>query len=293
MSVKFSVMTSPFEEWRKTEKCGHGRVAKILKNCGGQGLEVFANWFFTPSGEPDKAEISYFRAISDTLELPIVAVDIICDLVASKSNPIEPELKKLESGIVVASKLGARIALVVGHGSNTRNLVEPEKGRKMIAEGLMKKICLAKGFGITLTIEDFGYTPELLCKAEDLLQVINLCNSEVKLTFDTGNFAFAGEGPISAFDQLAPHIVHVHFKDWAAVPENTLGAIKTLNGASVIGCPMGEGLIPNAAVAKLLVQQGYNGWVSLESPLQSGDPKVVAGHDLPFLKYYFKTASQV
>jgi sugar phosphate isomerase/epimerase len=115
-----------------------------------------------------------------------------------------------------------------------------------------------------MMVEDFGMAPNLICRAEDCLEVVMLCDGgeQVKFTFDTGNFLFAGENPEKNLKVLLPVIHHVHIKAWRSLAERKPGDGGEYNG--YIGCPAAEGVIPNEKLVRQILASGYQGWFSLE-----------------------------
>ena len=72
-----------------------------------------------------------------------------------------------------------------------------------------------------------------------------------KRVSDTGNYLFAGDDALAAYDQFKNRIGHVHLKDRVA-PDD-------------MHCvPAGSGCIPIAEIVGKLVDSGYGGWLTVE-----------------------------
>ena len=103
-----------------------------------------------------------------------------------------------------------------------------------------------------------------------------------KFVFDTGNFEAVGERADANVAAVADRICHCHFKDFAPAPDTPAGHR---------GRDLGTGMIPNAEVAALLTNRGYDGWVALETIGRSDvTPLDAVARELPILKSWFAAA---
>lgn len=277
--IKYAVMTFMFEPWCKDGRMSHEAMIESLAREGVEGIEPFHTSF-----AEDPGLVSRYQAALDATGLCVPAVDVICDLVYSSPQEKTAGRDDLKRGLDVCVQLGARVAHVAGH--EPKKGVALEDGRQMIAEGLIRKADFAAAHGITLAIEDYGITPELMCTAADCLDVIDRSGGAVSLVFDTGNFELAGERATDNFDALYDRTCYVHFKDWRNA-EDRRDQDGDLIG-HLCGCPLGDGFVPNPQIAQLLKQKGYNGWVSLEATAVAEDPAATVRRDLPVLKRWFE-----
>lgn len=243
---------------------------------GVEGVEPFDRDFV----EDPRLLRHYSQLLADhNMKAP--AVDVMCNLVYANDRQKQQGRDDLRRGLDICKQLGAQIAHVAGHG--LREGVMPADGRKMIAEGLIDASDIAGEYGLMLAIEDFNPSPGLICSARDCLEVLRLTGHVVKFVFDTGNFAAVGERADEVFDLLADHICHCHFKDFADDP---------VQGRGCEPCDLGEGAIPNAAVARKLTARGYRGWVALETRGRDQiDPVAAVRQELPVLRSWFSGES--
>jgi sugar phosphate isomerase/epimerase len=117
----------------------------------------------------------------------------------------------------------------------------------------------AEKAGITLALED-------TLSADDNLRIMERSRSNaVKVYFDTGNSANQGYDVIAEIRSLGKRsIAQVHFKD----------------GKSYLG----EGKIDFAAVARVLSEIGYLGYIVLETPSPSGSIEADMRRNLAFVR---------
>ena len=270
--IHLAAMTFMFKPWWTSARTTHEDILQGLAAVGFEGVEPFHRDFVE---DPHLA--GRYRRILGECNLRVPAVDVMCNLVYGNDRQKIEDRDELRRGLDICNTLGAGVAHVAGH--KLREDVTPGDGRKMIAEGLVEAAELADGYGIVLAIEDFHPSPELICTAADCLEVIELSGGVVKCVFDTGNFAVVDESADEVFDLLAEHICHCHVKDFAGSP----GAV-----GGVVACDLGEGMIPNAAVARRLVERGYDGWVALETmPRDHVDPVTAVKAEMPLLRSWF------
>ncbi len=269
---KFAVMTFMFRPWWRDGRVTHEAMFEGLAAAGATGVEPFHRDFVEDPGLLAR----YREALANT-GMTVAAVDVMCNLVYGNPAQKRQDRDELRRGMEVSAELGADIAHVAGH--RLREGVTPTDGRKMIAEGLLEVAEFAERNGMRLAVEDFGPAPDLLCTADDCLELMDLTRGVVGFVFDTGNFEIVGEKADANFDAVADRVCHCHFKDLSPAPETALG---------FRGCDLGTGIVPNTAAARRLVEYGYDGWVALETIGRNEiSPVEAVGRELPLLKSWF------
>jgi len=71
------------------------------------------------------------------------------------------------------------------------------------------------------------------------------------VAFDIGNFTFAGEDPVAAYETLKNKVRHVHVKDRLSLDDMT-------------PVPAGTGVSKIETVVQKMKQSGYDGWYTIE-----------------------------
>jgi inosose dehydratase len=127
---------------------------------------------------------------------------------------------------------------------------------------------VAEAYQVTINIEPHGY---YTTKPEFLEQMLAFSDSPfLRLNMDTGNTFIAGQDPVAFLKQFAGKVSHVHIKDVS--PTLAAAARGELTGIAVSHCAIGDGV--NAEnirqCAKLLVDSGFDGVVSMECEGQGG-----------------------
>lgn len=128
-----------------------------------------------------------------------------------------------------------------------------------------------KDYGLTVGIHAHAagfmdFEPEL----ERLLDEVD--DSILKICFDTGHHSFAGFDPLAFMKRHIGRISYMHFKDIdpdvkASVIENRTGFYEACGQG--IFCNLGKGDVDFAAVRKVLLDAGFDGWCTVE---QDCDP---------------------
>lgn len=273
---KFAVMTFMFEPWWRTGRMTHEAMLAGFAAAGVEGVEPFDRDFV----EDPNLLRRYNQCLADH-NMRVPAVDVMCNLVYANDRQRQQARDDLREGLDICKELASEIAHVAGH--RLPDGVTPADGRKMIAEGLADAAGIAGEYGLVLAIENFLPSPDLVCSAQDCLEILRLTGHVAEFVFDTGNFVAVDERADEVFHLVADHICHCHFKDFT---------IPSVQGRGWQACDLGEGAIPNAAVARKLAARGYDGWVALETRKREQiDPVAAVAKELPRLKSWFSGES--
>ena len=139
-----------------------------------------------------------------------------------------------------------RLLLVTGLMPEGSTQEDRDAARQRIAA--FAKRVTDKGFCIM--VEDYD-NPRSLCYNMAGLDSLFTLAPNLGHVFDTGNYLFAGDDALVAYDQFRDRIAHVHLKDRVA-PDD-------------MHCvPAGSGCIPVAEIVDKLVSSGYSGWLTVE-----------------------------
>lgn len=128
-------------------------------------------------------------------------------------------------------------------------------------EALAELVRYAGPLGVEVTLEDFDDSRSPCSRMNELLWFMRNVHG-LKCTFDMGNFAFAYENVMEAYELLKKYIVHVHCKDRGS------------EGNGLKSVPTGSGYIPVAQLVRKLKEADYRGYLSIE---HFGDLDQLAG----------------
>lgn len=163
--------------------------------------------------------------------------------------------------IAAAEAVGAKTLLVIPGfvpqgGDREACTLRMIDGTKRLAE-------LAAGAGLDLTMEDFDNEAAPFSTSGELLRFIEAVPG-LTACFDTGNFYFAGEDALEAYERLRGHIGHVHLKDRSEGTDFGSEQRLTLKGRRMNPSPVGAGLIPMGELLERLQAGGYHGAYTIE-----------------------------
>lgn len=124
----------------------------------------------------------------------------------------------------------------------------------VVSEGLDELARLCARYRVRVAYENH---PEK--DVAEILERIKGGNEWVGVTLDTGSLAQHGGDPVLAVRQLGDSLMHVHIRDVPAV-------------GSELSLPIGSGIVDVPGVVRELAKADYEGWVSIEIPLETDDP---------------------
>jgi sugar phosphate isomerase/epimerase len=161
---------------------------------------------------------------------------------------------EMVSMIPYAKAIGADVMRVVGSSLMFRH--EPHGPQiEALVKMFKQAVPVAKDHGIKLAVENhIDFT------SDEILQMLGEVDSEYfGLNFDTGNFLRLLDDPIAGMEKLAPYVLATHVKD--LMPDKHA---RPTDWHFFAGVPVGQGLIDNAALARLLHKAHFKGFLAVE-----------------------------
>ena len=110
----------------------------------------------------------------------------------------------------------------------------------------------AKAAGLDVCLEDYDHRNSPTYNTTRLDKMFERL-PELNFVFDSGNFAFAGDAILPALEHFMPRVHHAHLKDRLAYGDAHLPATA-----------VGGGILPIREAVKRLVENGYDGWFTVE-----------------------------
>jgi 3-oxoisoapionate decarboxylase len=153
-----------------------------------------------------------------------------------------------------ARAIGADVMRVVGSSLRFRNQShQPQLER--LTRMFSDAVKVAEKNGVRLALENhIDFT------SEEILYLINAVDSPfLGINFDTGNFVRLLDDPIKGMEKLAKHVYATHIKDLK--PQKGVAADEWY----FFSCtPVGDGIVDNLQLARLLARAGYQGFLAVE-----------------------------
>jgi sugar phosphate isomerase/epimerase len=245
---------------------------EMAKQLDADGLEMY-DGFFT-SLENDYID-SVANAIHDAgFEMPMLCCS------PDFTHP-DAEVRKRMVGlhmekIQVTHRLGGRGAVCRVLSGQRFPEVSRQQGIEWAAQCITSLLPVAREFGIILGLENhykdgFWKYPEFAQKMDvflDLLEAIpDRANFGVQ--YDPSNAIVAGDDPVELLRKVAPRVVSMHASDRYLEAGASLDELKQADGTLGYSPKLkhgvtGKGLNDYPAIFKLLSQNNYKGWISIE-----------------------------
>jgi len=201
--------------------------------------------------------------------LELAAICLVCDWL----SPRETDAEKAEADRVIAMLQshfpGTLLALCQMPQDDRSNLQERRSNCISCSNAIGRR---AADSGIRTVFHPNSPGGSVFRSAEDYKILMDgLETSVVGYAPDAGHIAKGDMDPVAIFEEYAPVIQHVHFKD---MQEDGVWA------------EMGEGCIDFAGIVSVLEQHNYQGWIMVEdeSPRAEVDPDAVTRANGEYLK---------
>jgi sugar phosphate isomerase/epimerase len=239
-------------------------VIKAAAEIGFAGIEFSG---FGPSAE-GKDPIEFAGQVKDACadaSLAIMSWTIGADFLRS---PVDDEIERLKGQVDIAVALGApmmRHDASGGFAGRANNLSDYIEALPIVAKGCAGVTGYAADKGVKTMIENHGFFFQDSDRVEALINKVG--NPNFGALIDIGNFLCADEEPMRAVKRLAPYAFHVHAKDFHVKPacaDPGDGWFRSRGGTLLRGAIVGHGNVDVPGCLGLLVEGGYDGWLSIE-----------------------------
>ena len=163
--------------------------------------------------------------------------------------------KEMVEMIPHARRLGADVMRVVGSSLMFRFENHQEQIERLT--GMFREaVRIAADHGVKLAIENhIDFT------SDEIVQLLDQVDSDhLGVNFDTANFARLLDDPVKGMRKLAPRVLATHIKD---LKVNAQASVDDWFFFS--STPVGDGFVDNLALARLLKEAGYKGFLAVET----------------------------
>lgn len=226
---KISVFCNHIEDIARQEKISFEDAARIVREIGYSGSDVYTNQ------KPEELDILDKLGFQHNC--------CIAEINYARGPQEEAEQKAFD---FMTKRDYKRVLLIPGLMPADSTPEDLEAYKKRVAAFVAK----AKALGIDTTLEDFDNMRSPIRNIAGLAEFFDYI-PEINHAFDSGNYLFCGEDAWKALILFRDRITHVHLKDRVS--------------ADNLGCPaVGTGCIPITAIVRYLVSTGYDGWFTAE-----------------------------
>jgi 3-oxoisoapionate decarboxylase len=166
----------------------------------------------------------------------------------------ERAYEDMVASIEHAKAIGADVMRVVGSSLMFRN--QPHQPQlERLTRMFSDAVKIAEKSGVHLAVEN-----HIDFNSDEMLSLITAVDSPfLGINFDTGNFVRLLDDPIKGMEKLAQHVCATHIKDLK--PQKGVAADEWY----FFSCtPVGDGIVDNLQLARLLARAGYQGFLAVE-----------------------------
>jgi len=233
------------------------QVMDEIAAMGGECIEINGRPGLHAGLNLDMGSAAQVRGWAASSGVQISAVSGYCDFAQTDQAALAREVERLMVACRAASALG--VGVVRAFSGDLKPGLTLDAAWSWLVDGMQQAARQAEPLGVTLAIENHG---RLLNDGPALVRLIREVGAtNVGVTLDTGNFAWAGHGPSQVqadFEAVLPHIVSVHIKDgfWREAAGSMPAVFEFV--------PAGSGQLPLADWLKALAGRGYQGAVCSE-----------------------------
>ena len=232
----------------KQEGCS---VPEALREAGKLGVTALEVSCFNAAGQADKLARELSAAGRGG---PARPAGFSCE----RDTDVEAQAEKIFAD---AKTIGARKLLVIP--GFIPEGADREACTRQIIDCTKRLGELADRAGFALTMEDFDNERSPISDSSGMLRFMDAVPG-LTACFDTGNFYFAGEDALDAFERLRGCIGHVHLKDRSLTEDFGTEPRKTVDGSPMHPSPVGAGVIPMGELLEKFMDGGYNGPYTIE-----------------------------
>jgi sugar phosphate isomerase/epimerase len=245
---------------------------EMAKQLDADGLEMYEG-FFT-SLDP-----AYLDTVADAIHAAGFAMPMLCcspDFTAPDPAKRKREIDREAEMIRITRRLGGARAVCRILSGQRYPEVSWEQGREWVLEAIHEVLPVAREHAIVLGMENhykdgFWRFPEFAQKMDRFLDIVNAVRDRdyFGVQYDPSNAILAGDDPLELLQRAAGRIVSMHASDRYLADGATIEALRQSDGTIGYSPALrhgvtGKGLNDYDAIFRILSEQNYRGWISIE-----------------------------
>jgi sugar phosphate isomerase/epimerase len=236
------------------------------------GLELHSDFFW-------QTDDAYVDSVADALSAAGLVMPMVCvspDFVNPDADERKREFDREIEMIRIAGRIGTPNATVRVLTGMARPEVSVEQGLDWAGEAILGLIPIAKEHGVTLALENHYKAstweyPEFAQRREVYLELLSRIDERASfgVQFDPSNAITAGLDSADFLDEVIGRVVSMQASDRFLSDGATLDELRLADGT--IGYSpalqhgvIGRGLNDYPRIFTTLVDNGYDGWISIE-----------------------------
>ena len=245
---------------------------EMARQLDADGLEMYEG-FFT-SLDP-----AYLDQVGDAIHAAGFVMPMLCcspDFTQPDADARKRSVEKHAGWIAVTRRLGgARSVCRVLSGQRYPEVAR-EQGVAWVVEAIEALLPVAREHDVILGLENhykdgFWRYPEFAQKQDVFLAILNAIpdTAHFGVQYDPSNAIVAGDDPVELLRRVAPRVVSMHASDRYLAPGATLDELRQSDGTIGYSPNLrhgvtGKGLNDYPAIFRILAENNYDGWISIE-----------------------------
>lgn len=247
---------------------------KFAKETGYDGIDMMSYHL--------EMEGSQAKQILDKYGITLSAVNIIMPFVsANTEDKFNTMFSVAKMTIDKAFDAGCRNILLMPAVYNADEGITREQSFHNMVRGLKACVAYGESKGITINTETLESIAVPYCSCGEMDRVFKAVPG-LKYNHDTGNPLVAMEDPIETYKLFKDKVVSVHFKDLGYVEYHR--SFLSNDGRKLSSVPFGEGLVDFKEHLKFLMDNKYEGFITIEGSVPADNPLDGAVKSLEYFK---------
>lgn len=223
---------------------------------GFDGVDVMS-FFFEEAGDEAKE-------ILEEYGVTLAAVNILTEFSnASTEEAFQNIYSQVTSMIDKVYAAGGRNILLMPAGYVPAPGVSREQVFRNMVRGLRACVEYGNSIGMTINTETLESVAVPLCSIGEMKRLFDAVPG-LKYNHDSGNPAVCLEDPIETYNEFKDLVVNVHFKDLEIITEKNMITIMNSLGIYLRTSYIGEGFIDIRKHIELLLENNYQGYITIE-----------------------------
>ena len=252
---------------------------EMAKQLDADGLEMYTGFFTS-------FEDGYIDCVGEAIRNASFSMPMLCcspDFTAPDANKRKREIERQVHMIRITKRLGGEKAVCRVLSGQRYPEVAWEQGRDWVLEAFHELIPIAKENKIVLGMENhykdgFWKYPEFAQKMDQFIEIVNAVfeRDYFGVQYDPSNAIVAGDDPVELLRKVADRVVSMHASDRYLAEGATLDDLRQTDGTIGYSPNLrhgvtGKGLNDYEAIFKILAENKYRGWISIEDGMNGMD----------------------
>ena len=252
---------------------------EMAKSLDADGLEMYDGFFTSLDG-------AYLDKVGDAIRSAGFAMPMLCcspDFTNPDADGRKRAVEREIAMIGVARRLGGPRAVCRVLSGQRYPEVGREQGIAWVVECIQQCLPAAREHDIVLGLENhykdgFWKYPEFAQKKDVFLALVAAVGDRQHfgVQFDPSNAVVAGDDPVELLRAVADRVVSMHASDRYLAEGATLDDLKQADGTIGYSPNLrhgvtGKGLNDYESIFRILAEQKYDGWISIEDGMNGMD----------------------